>query len=79
MKDLEGRVALVTGAGRGIGAETARSLAGAGARLIVTDLSAPTELAAELGGLALSQNVTNEAEWIETVAFAKAEAGGRAR
>jgi NAD(P)-dependent dehydrogenase (short-subunit alcohol dehydrogenase family) len=37
---LEGKTALVTGAGRGIGRTLALGLAGAGARLIVTDIDA---------------------------------------
>jgi NAD(P)-dependent dehydrogenase (short-subunit alcohol dehydrogenase family) len=39
MGDLDGKVALVTGAAGGIGSETARVLAAAGARLVVTDLA----------------------------------------
>lgn len=35
-KPLEGRVALVTGASRGIGAATAKALAGAGAHVVIT-------------------------------------------
>ena len=35
---ISGRVALVTGAGRGIGAEIARTLAGEGVRIVVNDL-----------------------------------------
>ena len=76
MSELQGRVALVTGASRGIGAATARALAAAGARVIVTDLADASGVAAEIGGLARRQDVTSEAEWIETMAFAKAEAGG---
>lgn len=37
---LDGKVAAVTGAGRGIGLETARTLAAAGARVLVTDIDA---------------------------------------
>ena len=76
MGELNGRVALVTGASRGIGAATARALAGLGARVIVTDVAETGDLAAELGGLALRQDVTSEAAWAETIAFAQAEAGG---
>jgi NAD(P)-dependent dehydrogenase (short-subunit alcohol dehydrogenase family) len=38
--NLEGKVAIVTGAGRGIGREHALALAGAGAKIVVNDLGA---------------------------------------
>ena len=76
MSELAGRVALVTGASRGIGAATARALAAAGAKVIVTDMTDTAALAAEIGGLGRRQDVTSEDEWAATIAFAKAEAGG---
>lgn len=48
---LDGRVALVTGAGRGLGAAAARALAAAGAAVILTDLDAKA-LAAQAAQLA---------------------------
>ena len=39
-RDLEGRSVLVTGGGSGIGAACARALAGAGARVLVADMTA---------------------------------------
>lgn len=51
MSPLNGRVVLITGAARGIGAATARALAARGARLVLIDVdSSPLEaLVAELG------------------------------
>ena len=60
MLDLEGRIALVTGAGRGLGAATARALAAAGARVVATDVDAPIELANEIDGVGLALDVTDE-------------------
>lgn len=45
---LTGKVILITGAGGGIGSETARLCARMGARLILADLHAPLDLAQEL-------------------------------
>ncbi len=50
--DLSGRTAVVTGAASGIGAACARSLAGAGATVVVADIDADgaTAVAEEVGG-----------------------------
>lgn len=60
---LAGKVALVTGGGRGIGAAIARSLAGAGARVIVCGRTLPDleAIAREIGGTALRLDVTDRA------------------
>lgn len=76
MTELQGRVALITGALRGIGEATARMLATAGATVILTDLESPDVLARELGGHARTHDVTSESDWIETIAFARDMAGG---
>lgn len=44
--DLSGRVAIVTGAGRGIGCETAQLLARAGARVVIADIDEASARAA---------------------------------
>ncbi|MBL8831132.1 MAG: SDR family oxidoreductase [Rhodospirillales bacterium] len=68
--DLTGRVALVTGASRGLGFAMAAALAGAGAKVVLNarnkdELSAA---AAKLGGEALPFDVTDEAACVAAVA-----------
>lgn len=66
MKKLEGKVALVTGAAMGIGAETARVFADAGAWVIACDV-APFD---QPGSLYIDQrrlDVSDEASWAEVV------------
>jgi len=64
---LDGKVALVTGAARGIGAAIARRFAAEGARVLVTDTDEEgvRQLAAELGASARGHDVTSEAAWEE--------------
>ncbi|AEG50939.1 3-alpha-(or 20-beta)-hydroxysteroid dehydrogenase [Sphingobium chlorophenolicum L-1] len=76
MTDLTGRIALVTGGSRGIGAATVRALAAAGARVIATDVAAPEALAAEVDGWSLALDVTQERAWTDAMEFAQEEAGG---
>jgi 3-oxoacyl-[acyl-carrier protein] reductase len=74
---LSGQVALVTGAGQGIGAGVARRLAKAGARVALFDAEAAgaRAVAAEVGGLALVGDVRSEADVAAAVARAGAELG----
>jgi|1186.fasta_scaffold03680_2 NAD(P)-dependent dehydrogenase (short-subunit alcohol dehydrogenase family) len=60
-RSLHGRVAVVTGGGRGIGRALCRALAREGAKLAVGDVdgAAAEEAAAELGGLGLRVDVTD--------------------
>ncbi|HEX4417055.1 MAG TPA: SDR family NAD(P)-dependent oxidoreductase [Kofleriaceae bacterium] len=67
---LAGKLALVTGGGRGIGAAIARALAKAGARVVVCgrnkiDLDA---VAKEIGGIALRLDLTDRAQTDEVLA-----------
>src|SRR5882672_5993661 len=59
MAQREGRIVLITGAARGIGAATARRLAAGGARLVLADVDGVgvEKLATELGGVAVRADV----------------------
>ncbi|MFC9816925.1 glucose 1-dehydrogenase [Streptomyces virginiae] len=69
---LDGKVVIVTGAGRGQGAAGARLFAGAGARVVVTDIREDEgrAVAAELGGrgLFVRHDVADPVSWATVVA-----------
>src|SRR5271169_3405757 len=69
----EGRVALVTGAGQGIGQAIALALADRGAVVIATDLTPPHETAGKIGptAFALQLDVTQEDHWRSIAAKAR--------
>jgi NAD(P)-dependent dehydrogenase (short-subunit alcohol dehydrogenase family) len=59
---LDGRVAVITGAGSGIGPASARRLAAEGARVVCADVDPASgeKAAAEVGGLFVQADVTDE-------------------
>jgi 3-oxoacyl-[acyl-carrier protein] reductase len=76
--ELQGKVAIVTGGARGIGAAIATELAAHGARVVVNYRSSADEaerLAATLDGLAVQADVSTS-EGCEALVAAAAEAGG---
>ena len=77
---LSGHGAIVTGGGSGLGAETARHLAKAGAKVCVLDLDGDkaTAIAAEVGGLGIACDVDGPEAAEAAVARAR-EAHGPAR
>ena len=79
MNRLEGKVALITGASRGMGASHAKRFVAEGAKVIVSDVN-------EKGGKALAEelgpnvrfaphDVTNATDWARVVAMAEASFG----
>lgn len=78
--DVSGHGAIVTGGGSGLGAETARHLAAAGARVTALDLNAEAAeaVAGEIGGLGLACDVGDAAQAEAAVAQAR-EAHGSCR
>lgn len=78
MGRLAGRVAIVTGAGDGIGAGVARAFAAEGAQVLVAEIDARsgTAVADEVGGLFVQVDVTDRAQVEGMVATAIGELGG---
>ena len=82
MNRLDGKVALISGAARGIGAATAHKMAAAGAAVVIGDVLAAraretAEQITRAGGkaLALDLDVTTEASWTAAVAAATKQFG----
>ncbi|RDV13316.1 SDR family NAD(P)-dependent oxidoreductase [Pontibacter diazotrophicus] len=82
MKKLENKVALITGAAQGIGAESALRMAEEGALVIIADLSEElgiktVDLIKSKGGKAdfIKIDVTKEEEWINGIAEIKSKYG----
>jgi 3-oxoacyl-[acyl-carrier protein] reductase len=75
---LDGKVTLVTGGSRGIGAAIARELAAAGARVAVNyqkSADAAAEIAGEVGGVAVEGDVADPGQAAAVVARAEEELG----
>jgi len=79
MRKLEGRVAVVTGGARGIGAATVRLFVAEGAKVVIADVLTQEgeALAKEVGEAAryVHLDVTSEVQWRETVDLAEREFG----
>jgi len=79
MPDLDGKVALVTGAASGLGAAVARELVAAGASVVLTDVAdGPLgEVAATLDGSVATAplDVADEAQWDAAVGVARERFG----
>jgi NAD(P)-dependent dehydrogenase (short-subunit alcohol dehydrogenase family) len=70
--DLQGKTALVTGGGSGIGRLTSQRLASRGARVVVADVSEPAgkAVADEVGGTFVALDVADPARWDEAMSEA---------
>ena len=76
---VAGKIAIVTGASRGVGLADAKLLAAEGAKVIMTDINseAGEKAAAEIGASAqfIKHDVSNEAEWKDLISAVEAEHG----
>lgn len=79
MGKLEGKVAIVTGGGRGMGAATVRRFVAEGSKVAIADVleAEGSALAAELGDAArfYRLDVTNEENWAAVVSAVEADLG----
>ena len=78
MQDLDGKSAIVTGGGRGLGAAIAQRLAAAGTRVVVADVNgdAAAAVADAVGGIAVTADVTVTAQVDEMVRVCTKSFGG---
>ena len=75
---FDGKVAIVTGGGSGIGAATARRLASEGARVVVADVAdeAGVSVADEIGGTFMRLDVGDPDAWARVVTDTQRDLGG---
>ncbi|MFI7704766.1 glucose 1-dehydrogenase [Nonomuraea sp. NPDC049480] len=74
---LDGKVVIITGGARGMGAATARRCVAAGARVVLTDVLVEegTATAKELGARFIPHDVTDQEQWAAVVARTVEEHG----
>ncbi|MCK9992896.1 MAG: hypothetical protein Dbin4_01416 [Alphaproteobacteria bacterium] len=80
MNRVDGKVALISGSARGLGAQTAKVLAAGGAKVVIADIldDLGQQTAAEIGSAAafVHLDVTSEESWQAAVKFAAEKFGG---